>query len=238
MPDLIPFQFHAITVSTITDAHGDPWFLAKDVCQALAITNVSQALSRLKSSQISDIILNDVTGREQEHKILSESGLYKLAMKSRKKIAEEFQDWVTEEVLPTIRKTGSYQPQAPQVKNPVIQMLIDMAVQLDAAQALATEANGKADLALRQQQWLTLREYGYLHKLEHTFSDGQWAAFGRYLTGYCLEHGIPVRKQGIADRGYGTEHAYHVEVIHSLLHPWMVRHSSGQVVLDLVKKEE
>lgn len=66
MPDLVPFQFHDIAVATMTDDRGEPWFVAKDVCEVLGLTNVSRALSRLKSSQISDITLSNVTGRREE----------------------------------------------------------------------------------------------------------------------------------------------------------------------------
>ncbi len=108
VPDLIPFQFHTTTVSAITDDHGQPWFVAADVCKVLGLPNVSQAIDRLKSTEKSDISLNDVAGRLNKALIITESGFYKLVMRSRKKIAEEFQCWVTEEVLPQIRKTGTY----------------------------------------------------------------------------------------------------------------------------------
>lgn len=87
---------------------GEPWFLTKDVCSNLGIANTGDAISRLKDSQ-KDVIGNtDVTGRHQEMSIVSESGLYKLIMQSRKPEAEKFQDWVTCDVLPAIRKNGVY----------------------------------------------------------------------------------------------------------------------------------
>ena len=98
------------------------------------------------------------------------------------------------------------------------------------AQREAQEANTKADLALAQQLWMTIREYRYLHKLERQMPMSVCKAFGRYLTGHCLEKGVPVRDQGVVDKAWGKEHAYHVEVIAQLLPNWLKRHSR-QIVL-------
>jgi prophage antirepressor-like protein len=85
-----------------------PWFCAKDVCAALEIQNVSQALQSLKNEQVSKICLT-YNGRHTTNLMfVSECGLYKLIFKSRTKQAEQFQDWVCEEVIPQIRKTGQY----------------------------------------------------------------------------------------------------------------------------------
>src|SRR5262249_49600456 len=105
------------------------------------------------------------------------------------------------------------------------------------AESQAKQANAKADLALHNQQWLTIREYVYLYKLRPQFPDALHVEFGRYLTGYCLEKGVPVRNQGIGDRRYMSEHAYHVEVIHTLLPPWLTRHS-GQASLRVLHPED
>lgn len=85
---------------------GNPWFVAADVCRALTITNVSNATRPLGPE---DLTLHQVKGqRGLPMKLISESGLYKLVMRSDKPEAKAFQDWVTRVVLPAIRKDGGY----------------------------------------------------------------------------------------------------------------------------------
>ena len=83
---------------------GEPWFVAADVCRALDIGNVSQALTRLDEDEVT-LILNE-GGRELN--IVSEPGLYTLILGSRKPEARAFKRWITHEVLPTLRQTGTY----------------------------------------------------------------------------------------------------------------------------------
>ena len=100
------FQFESNEIRVVL-RDGEPWWIAKDVCQTLEIGNVSQSLTKLRQYE-KDIILTDTLGGKQELAIISESGLYRLVMRSRKEAAERFQDWVCQDVLPSIRKTGSY----------------------------------------------------------------------------------------------------------------------------------
>ena len=94
----------------IVESEDQFWFIAKDVCDILGLSNVSKALESLKESNKTTITNSD-SGSNYKTRLLvvNEPGLYKLIFKSRKEEAEKFQDWVTEEVLPSIRKTGSYQ---------------------------------------------------------------------------------------------------------------------------------
>lgn len=92
---------------------GEPWFVAKDVCQALLIKNSRDAVSGLDEDEISDVVLTDTRSKgssiqRRTLKIVNESGLYGLIMQSRKPEAKPFRKWVTKEVLPTLRKTGIY----------------------------------------------------------------------------------------------------------------------------------
>jgi len=95
-------------VRVIIDKHGKPWWVAKDVCEALSIANSRDALSRLDDDEKDDVVLTDAIGRPQNTAVVNESGLYALIFNSRKPEAKAFQKWVTSEVLPSIRKTGSY----------------------------------------------------------------------------------------------------------------------------------
>ena len=86
---------------------GDPWFVAKDACDCLELGNVSQTCSRLDDDE-RGIISNDTPSGKQEMLIVSEPGLYSLIGSSKKPEAKAFKRWVNHEVLPSIRKTGSY----------------------------------------------------------------------------------------------------------------------------------
>lgn len=85
---------------------GEPWFVAKDVCDVLGLGQTGKALKALDDDEVTTVPLIDGMGREQKFYAISEPGLYSLILRSRKEQAREFKRWVTHEVLPTIRKTG------------------------------------------------------------------------------------------------------------------------------------
>ena len=87
---------------------GEPWFVAKDVCDALTIGNSRDAISRLDDDEKGVSVVATPSG-EQQMNIVNESGLYNLIFQSRKPEAKKFRKWVTGEVLPSIRKTGRYE---------------------------------------------------------------------------------------------------------------------------------
>ena len=98
------FYFNGAALRTLTDKTGEPWFVAKDVCDILEISNVTMALQKLDDDERSKFNL----GRQGETNIVNEAGLYVLVLGSRKPEAHEFKRWVTHEVLPQIRRTGGY----------------------------------------------------------------------------------------------------------------------------------
>lgn len=104
MNEIIPFQYEAATVRTLS-IDGEPWFVAKDVCGVLGLTAVDVAIRKIPDTQ-KDAYPIRTPGGTQRLSIISEAGLYRLIMRSDKDEAEPFIAWVTEEVLPTIRKTG------------------------------------------------------------------------------------------------------------------------------------
>lgn len=95
-------------IRTITK-DDEPMFCLADVCKALELEQVSRVKARLKTDGVTTSKVTDRLGREQEATFINESNLYKTIFQSRKESAERFTDWVTSEVLPSIRKTGSYQ---------------------------------------------------------------------------------------------------------------------------------
>lgn len=104
------FNFHSAPVRTLTDKAGDPWFVAKDVCDVLNYTNASKAISdhvdpedKLNNTSLSSL-------GQRGGWLINEPGLYSLVLSSKLPTAKEFKHWITHEVLPSIRKTGGYIP--------------------------------------------------------------------------------------------------------------------------------
>ena len=87
--------------------NGETWFVAKDVCDRLGLTNSRKALQSLDNDE-KGVTTGYTLGGNQAMGIVNESGLYSLVFQSRKPGAKKFRKWVTMEVLPSIRKTGSY----------------------------------------------------------------------------------------------------------------------------------
>ncbi|WP_320043203.1 BRO family protein [uncultured Desulfobacter sp.] len=106
--EVTPFCFGDNLVRVIRDEAGDPWWVAKDVCDVLTLNDVSRAVERLEDDEkLIRVLL--VSGQKRETWTVNEPGLYTLIIRSNKPEAKAFKRWVTHEVLPSIRKTGSYQ---------------------------------------------------------------------------------------------------------------------------------
>lgn len=97
---------HLDSLTTI-EIDGDVWFIANEVCNLLDIKNASDAVSRLDDDEKQTSVL-PISGQNRKVNLISESGLYALIFKSSKPSAKRFRKWVTKEVIPAIRKTGSY----------------------------------------------------------------------------------------------------------------------------------
>lgn len=107
MSNLQIFTYSDKQVRTLLK-NGEPWFVAKDVCEILEISNPRDAVSRLDDDEKYAVGITDTIGREQQTTVISESGVYALVFTSRKPEAENFKRWLRKEVIPSIRKTGSY----------------------------------------------------------------------------------------------------------------------------------
>lgn len=102
------FDFKGAPLRTLTDKAGEPWFVLKDCMSILDLGNPTETVKMFDDDEFSTTEVIDSIGRRQQAYIISEPGLYRLVMRSRKPEAKEFQRWVTHEVLPSIRKHGGY----------------------------------------------------------------------------------------------------------------------------------
>ena len=144
----------------------DPWFVASDACDCLALSNVSKALADLDDDEklkltkdeldtltSSEGIKCSVDARVQLLNLVSESGLYELIMRSRKPEAKAFKRWVTHEVLPSIRKTGSYSVVQPTIFDYARALIAEK------ERSDALEAQNKALTAERDEAVRTKTQY-------------------------------------------------------------------------------
>lgn len=88
--------------------NGEPWFVGKDVAQALGYSQTAKAVREHVKDNHKGMSVLDTPGGKQETTIIDEAGLYSLVMRAKTEKAEAFQEWVTSEVLPAIRKHGGY----------------------------------------------------------------------------------------------------------------------------------
>jgi anti-repressor protein len=96
----------------IVDENGNPWWIAKEACDILGLGNVARAVKSLDSDEKNTISLTDTIQKgSPKRTIINEPGLYNLIHKSTKPKAKAFSRWIRHDVLPSIRKTGSYSVQ-------------------------------------------------------------------------------------------------------------------------------
>ena len=104
MIEVFKFENHQVRFVGTAD---DPWWVAKDICDVLEISKYRDALARLDEDERCPFEV-DTPGGKQQMACINESGLHSLILTSRKPQAKKFKKWITSEVLPAIRKTGSY----------------------------------------------------------------------------------------------------------------------------------
>lgn len=208
---------------------GEPWFVASDVAKALAFSNPSDAVNRHCKKAMKtpfNVIHEGTPYNPVQVNIIPESDLYRLVMRANTPKAEAFQTWVCEEVLPSIRKTGSYSitPALPDFTNPAeaarawaneyeakVQALAEVerqkAVINDQAQtieaqeiALGDNTNWKAVLGI---PWL---ETYFIDKSTRVTS-----RIGKVLT--AMSRALGVEKRLAEDDRWGTVGVYHIDVI-------------------------
>lgn len=92
------------------DMNGETWFVGKDIALALGYSNARDAISRHVDEEDKGVVKHDTLGGSQSMSIINESGVYALIFGSKLDKAKQFKHWVTSEVLPAIRKHGTYVP--------------------------------------------------------------------------------------------------------------------------------
>jgi prophage antirepressor-like protein len=167
------FEKHPVR---ITDRDGNPWFVAKDVCDVLGHTNVTQALKKLDNDEKGMITrasdpnlwLGSLGGEGREGgaqglNIINESGVYHLIFRSRLPVAKVFRKWVTSEVLPEIRKKGYYDMRELRRENEELKLLVSR--------------ESPKVIGLREADIYIARHYASGRKESHIFLEAEYAKF-------------------------------------------------------------
>jgi len=147
MSNLIPFDYHGKEVRTVS-IDGEPWFVAKDVCDILDIQNATQAVDRLDEDEVTIFNIGSQSG---ETNIITESGLYSLTLGSKKPEAKPFKRWVTHDVIPAIRRNGSYSVKPmtqAELTAAIAQNQVEIERKANAALDTANKANDRVNTAL------------------------------------------------------------------------------------------
>lgn len=106
MSNITIFNHLGNDIRVMTDKQGEPWFVLKDICDALNIGNTSKVADRLDTDDLTLSKVIDNRGVHRETFLVSEAGLYEVVIRSDKPEAKAFRRWVTSEVLPSIRTHG------------------------------------------------------------------------------------------------------------------------------------
>ena len=183
---------------------GEPWFVAADVCRALELANVGNALARLDDDEKSSIRSTDVTsnGGNPNISIVNEPGLYTLVLGSRKPEAKAFKRWITHEVIPTIRKHGAYMtPEKLEeaLLNP--DTVIKLAHQLKQERKLRQQAEWRERLAVAKSKILMVeaQEWDYIEIINALMRKCAASHFaGQFQLAYDELHRQIRYKHGIA----------------------------------------
>lgn len=150
MNELQIFSYHDTPLRTV-EKDGELWWVLRDVCNVLGIVKTDKVRARLDEDERGTALVSTPSG-DQNMTIINEPGLYNVILRSDKPEAKDFKRWVTHEVLPSIRQTGSYamQPMSPaQLIAAQAQVLVDMEKRMDEMQGQTRALEEKVDTAIK-----------------------------------------------------------------------------------------
>lgn len=176
MSNLIPFQFENTAIRVVTDEHGEPLFVGKDICVALGYANPTDAMNQHCKGVAKRYPLQ-TPGGKQEVRVLTEPDVLRLIVSSTLPAAEAFERLVFEEILPTIRKTGSYTAPQPAKTSIPTEALKLLPVVVRAARALGLDKNAAAISANQAVAKLTGTNVMQLLGHTHLDADNQESMF-------------------------------------------------------------
>lgn len=217
------FETHDVRIH---DRDGNPWFVAVDVCKIWGIKNSRDAVARLEDDEKDTVVIADSIGRDREVQVISESGLYAMAARSRMDAPKRFCKWVRSDVLPSIRKTGSYtvpgiEPPPVVQSNPVLEKILEILAQghvetkarihdIEETQSEHSKRIEHLEKVAPPEDYLTLVAFARWKGLGRLTAN-DLMSWGGKLKSYCRSRGIETIP--IPDLRWGKVNAYPVQVI-------------------------
>lgn len=192
--DIVPFDFNGHELRTVTGEDGSAWFVHADACTYLEIKNSRDALSRLRNKGVgsTDTL---TAGGVQQMTIIDEANLYRLVSRSDKPEATAFMDWLVEEVIPQIRKTGAYLPRAltpGEILAVQAQAIISLEKETAIARSEAILANHRLDAIEGRHNWFSA--LGFAKTMDLPTSTTYLARLGRTAVKIARSHDIEPEK--------------------------------------------
>lgn len=181
---------------------GEPYFVGKDVAKVLNYKDTSDALKKHVDEEDKLTRCFADSGQNREMYVINESGLYSLVFSSKLPTAKQFKRWVTHEVLPSIRKTGSYTA----LPKDFPQALRAYADEVE-KNALLKEQNQSLEIALNiSNKFYTVAKYNKRYKMGWNMKKSQ--QIGREMTAYCKANRIEIRVCQTNDERFGQTNSY------------------------------
>ena len=198
MNEITIFKYESKKVRTII-RDGEPWFVLRDVCHVLGISNSKMVAARLDEDE-KGVSFTDSLGGQQKTTIISEPGLYKVILRSHKSEAKKFKKWITSEVLPEIRKTGSYL-RTPRTYIQALEALLESEKEKERLQQEKNELQIELD---ESKEYFTVKRVAKINRI--SWKSLNW----RKLKNVSQAMEREIRK--VFDANFETVNAYHIDV--------------------------
>lgn len=208
----------------------EPWFVAKDVCECLAISKHRDAISRLDADERGSLKV-DTLGGKQEMATVNEYGLYSLVLSSRKPEAKEFKRWITHDVIPQIRKTGQYVADIPRTLPDALRAYANEVEEHNKAKALIEEQKPKVLFADSVAASHTSILVGDLAKLLH--QNGVKDMGQKRLFNWLRENSYLIKRKG-SDYNSPTQKAMEMGLFQ--IKETVVSHADGHTSVNKTTK--
>ena len=209
MNELTVFNNEEFGEIRTVEINGEPWFVGKDIAQALGYSNTADAIQKHIDEEDKLTSQIAIAGQNRNVICINESGIYALVFGSKLESAKKFKHWITSEVLPQIRKTGTYSV----AKTPT-EMLVIMAQELDKQAKAMLEV--KEDVKRLESKIMTVpNEYytvaGYANLKGKRIDVTRANQIGRYAAKLSRKYGYEIGK--VQDSRYGNVNSYHMDIL-------------------------
>lgn len=202
MNELMIFNNPEFGTIRAIEVNGEPWLVGKDVAEALGYSNPRDALDRHVDDEDKATVGIHDGSQSRNMTIINESGLYSLVLSSKLPGAKKFKRWVTSEVLPSIRKHGTYM-----TSDTIDKMINSPEFGIKLLTALKDEQDKRKSLEAeldRSKEWYSIKRVAHMNGVSHKAFD--WRKLKREST----RQGYGVKK--IFDANYGEVNTYHMNV--------------------------